>query len=191
MAGSKVIKTPVATTQYCYLQGEGYRFNDADEPVFKTNLIFEGADADTVQAVIDEALETMVEGSPTNDSMEYPIYTREGSKLTLKVKVKRFGKKKDGTKFERTVPVINIADNSAVTETVGSGSIVEAALELRGWKFGNKTGLSVYPAAIAVHEAKQGGSSARRTLEEWGDFFGEGAAAAPATAGAPVAEDDI
>lgn len=202
MADARVLKTPVVSTKFCWVQGEGYQFNEADPAVYKFTGIAEGADAEFLKREFDQAVVDLVDGEfgtdyGTGEALPHPVYKFNPNTGTIefKAKVKIHGTKRDGTEFTRTLPVID-QTNKPVEATVGSGSRIQAALRLSGWKGFGKIGLSVQPVAIMVHEANQGGANGprtRRSNDEWGDFFGAGvdASASPATAGAPVEEDDI
>lgn len=186
---TKTIRTPIATTRYCYLQGEGFVFfpnrdngesmtpSDRDafvfeNAVYKTELIFEGADAERVRAEIDTAVQELVEGNPSSGAdLKHPPYEiREDGSLLVKTKVRVNGKKRDGGAFSRRVVLLDAATGKPFDGEVGSGSRVQVALTTKPWKGFGTVGLALQPKAVLVHEAKQGGD--RKSDEEyWGDFF--------------------
>jgi hypothetical protein len=202
---SKTLRTPVGTTRYCFLQGEGFTFfpnNDDgasmsagdreqfifDNAYFKTEIVFEGADAEQIKAQIDEAVSELVDdkqGCAGSDLKHPPYIVQEDGSLLVKTKVKVNGKKRDGERFTRKVVLLDAKDGKPFEGDVGSGSKVQLALTAKGWAGFGTVGLSLQPKAVLVHEAHQGGAR-RDDAEYWGDFFdvnGEPAAGGEASTG--------
>jgi hypothetical protein len=188
------------------LQGDGYTYfpnrdngesmdDDAreayvfDNAVYKTELIFEGADAQKVKADIDQAVIELVEGSPNGGSeLKHPPYVEEDDgTLVVKTKVKINGRKRDGGTFVRDVVILD-AQGQPFADMVGSGSTVQLALTCKAWKGFGTVGLSLQPKAVLVHEAKQGGQR-KSDPDYWADFFD--ANGEPAPASAPAAKEDL
>lgn len=150
-------KFPAAECEYTYLQGDGYKFKDADEPQYKATLIFRGAAADQVKDDLDAIAAQLVphwdaRGFETVSDLPYPNYKRDGDELRVKIKTKVFGKrKKDGTTFKREVYLFDVNSDDYEGQVMG-GMTIGVTATIYGWEFGPNVGISIRPEAVVVHE---------------------------------------
>lgn len=127
---------------------------------------------DQWQQVLDEFFDTVSANNPDLEKKRLPIKTAKDKDGNYKqgVKVVRFRKPAD-LKKGKPLPGVAAFDanlNPIVGVNIGNGSAVKVGYILKGYKFGNSIGLSLYPKGVQVldlHEYQDAGDAGSDAAE--------------------------